>query len=107
MFAIVDIGGKQYRAEVGRELVVDRLAAEEGATVELETVLVSGDDGVRMDGGSAVTATVVEHLRGPKLVVFKFKPKRGWRKRAGFRAGLTGLEVSEISVPAKKAAQEG
>jgi len=99
MFAIVDIGGKQYRAEVGRELVVDRMAADEGATVELDAVLVSGDDGLRIEGTStaAVTATVVEHLRGPKLIVFKFKPKRGFKRKNGFRSALTRLSVDKIS----------
>ncbi len=99
MFAIVDIGGKQYRAEVGRELVVDRMAAEEGATVELDAVLVSDDDGVRMEGTplAAVSATVVEHLRGPKLIVFKFKPKRGFKRKNGFRSALTRLSVDKIS----------
>ncbi len=99
MFAIVDIGGKQYRAEVGRELVVDRMAADEGATVELDAVLVSGDDGLRMEGtlAAAVTATVVEHLRGPKLIVFKFKPKRGFKRKNGFRSALTRLSVDKIS----------
>ncbi len=98
MFAIVDIGGKQYRAEVGRELVVDRLAAEEGATIELETVLVSGDDGTKLGGESpaGVTATVVEHLRGPKLIVFKFKPKRGFKRKNGFRSALTRLSIEKI-----------
>ncbi|MHB0979715.1 MAG: 50S ribosomal protein L21 [Thermoleophilia bacterium] len=99
MFAIVDIGGKQYRAEVGRELVVDRMAAEEGATVELDAVLVSDEDGVRMEGTplAAVSATVVEHLRGPKLIVFKFKPKRGFKRKNGFRSALTRLSVDKIS----------
>ncbi|MBU2603565.1 MAG: 50S ribosomal protein L21 [Actinobacteria bacterium] len=98
MFAIVDIGGKQYRAEVGRELVVDRLDAEEGATVELEAVLVTGDDGTKLSGESlgGVTATVVEHLRGPKLIVFKFKPKRGFKRKNGFRSALTRLSIEKI-----------
>lgn len=98
MFAIVDIGGKQYRAEVGRELVVDRLDAEEGATVELEAVLVSGDDGTKLSGESpgGVTATVVEHLKGPKLIVFKFKPKRGFKRKNGFRSALTRLSIEKI-----------
>ncbi len=98
MFAIVDIGGKQYRAEVGRELVVDRLAAEEGASVELDAVLVSGEDGTEFDGvkPAAVTATVLEHLRGPKLIVFKFKPKRGFKRKNGFRSALTRLSVDKI-----------
>ena len=97
MFAIVDIGGKQYRAEVGRELVVDRLDAEEGATVELDAVLIAGGKETQMDKPGAVTATVVEHLRGPKLVVFKFKPKRGFKRKNGFRSSLTRLSVDKIA----------
>ncbi|HZK49505.1 MAG TPA: 50S ribosomal protein L21 [Thermoleophilia bacterium] len=98
MFAIVDIGGKQYRAEVGRELVVDRMTAEEGATVELDAVLISGDDGAQFDEvkPAAVTATVVEHLRGPKLIIFKFKPKRGFKRKNGFRSALTRLSIDKI-----------
>jgi large subunit ribosomal protein L21 len=97
MFAIVDIGGKQYRAEVGRELVVDRLDAEEGATVKLDAVLVAGGKETQMDQPGAVTATVVEHLRGPKLIVFKFKPKRGFKRKNGFRSSLTRLSVDKIA----------
>lgn len=99
MFAIVDIGGKQYRAEVGGELVVDRLAAAEGETVELRSILVSGDDGVSLPvaGESpTVTARVVEHLKGPKLIVFKFKPKRGFARKNGFRSSLTRIAVDKI-----------
>lgn len=99
MFAIVDVGGKQYRAEVGHDLVVDRLDAAEGETVELRPLLVSGDEGtvVSLDAErSKVTAHVVEHLRGPRLVVFKFKPKRGFKRRNGFRSALTRIAVDTI-----------
>ncbi|MCZ7661668.1 MAG: 50S ribosomal protein L21 [Thermoleophilia bacterium] len=97
MFAIVDIGGKQYRAEIGREIVVDRLAAEQGATVEFAPILVSSDDGVTIgETAPKVKARVVEHLRGPKLVVFKFKPKRGFKRKNGFRSALTRLEIDTI-----------
>lgn len=99
MFAIVEVGGKQYRAEEGREMVVDRLDAPEGSTVELRTLLVADGGDVRLaaDGKeSRVTATVVEHFRGPKVTILRFKPKRGFRKKAGFRAGLTRLEVQRI-----------
>jgi large subunit ribosomal protein L21 len=99
MFAIVEVGGKQYRVEEGREIVVDRLDAAEGSTVELRSLLVADGGDVRLaaDGREAkVTATVVEHLRGPKVTILRFKPKRGFRKKTGFRAGLTRLEVQKI-----------
>ena len=100
MFAIVEVGGKQYRVEEGREVVVDRLDAAEGATVELRALLVSdgGDLRLAADANKAeVTARVVEHFRGPKITISRFKPKRGWRKKAGFRSGLTRLEVQKIA----------
>ncbi len=98
MVAIVDIGGKQYRAEVGSELVVDRLAGEEGDTVELRSVFVMGDDGEVSLGGElpVVTARVVEHLRGPKIKILYHKPKRGFLRRQGFRSALTRLAVDKI-----------
>jgi large subunit ribosomal protein L21 len=100
MFAIVEVGGKQYRVEEGREVVVDRLDAVEGATVELRALLVSDGSDLRLaaDAEKAkVTASVVEHFRGPKITISRFKPKRGWRKKAGFRSGLTRLEVQKIA----------
>jgi large subunit ribosomal protein L21 len=99
MFAIVEVGGKQYRVEEGREVVVDRLSAAEGETVELRSLLVAGADGVNFSpsGTGTVTARVVEHFRGPKIIISRFKPKRGWRKKTGFRSGLTRLEVQKIA----------
>lgn len=99
MFAIVEVGGKQYRVEEGRQIVVDRLDAAEGKTVELQPLLYSEDGVVHLPGEDEeikVTARVVEHFRGPKISISKFKPKRGWRKRAGFRASLTRLVVEKI-----------
>ncbi len=97
MFAIVDVGGKQYRAEEGHELVVDRLDAAEGSTIELNAILVQSGEELRVGGEpTKVTARVVEHLRGPKLVVFKFKPKRGFKRKTGFRSALTRLSVEQI-----------
>ena len=100
MFAIVEVGGKQYRVEEGREVVVDRLDAAEGATVELRPLLVSDGGTLRMAGEGKkikVTANVVEHFRGPKIIISRFKPKRGWRKKTGFRSALTRLEVKKIA----------
>jgi large subunit ribosomal protein L21 len=99
MFAIVEIGGKQYRVEEGREVVVDRLKAAEGTTVEWPSLLVADGSDVRLAGEKpgTVTARVVEHFRGPKITISRFKPKRGWHKKAGFRSGLTRLEVQKIA----------
>jgi large subunit ribosomal protein L21 len=100
MFAIVKVGGKQYRVEEGREVVVDRLSAAEGTTVELQSLLVADGEVVRFSGSgeeAKVTARVAEHFRGPKIVISRFKPKRGWRKKTGFRSGLTRLEVEKIA----------
>jgi large subunit ribosomal protein L21 len=100
MFAIVEVGGKQYRMEEGQEVVVDHLDAAEGATVELPSLLIAdgGDLRLAADGKQGtVTAVVVGHLRGPKITISRFKPKRGWRKKAGFRAALTKLEVQKIA----------
>jgi len=100
MFAIVVVGGKQYRVEEGREVVVDRLDAVEGTTVELRSLLVADGSDLRLAGDgreATVTARVVEHFRGPKITISRFKPKRGWRKKTGFRSGLTRLEVQKIA----------
>jgi large subunit ribosomal protein L21 len=103
MFAIVKVGGKQYRVEEGGRFVVDRLDAAPGNIVELDPLLVADGKDVHLAGEgkkSKVTAEVVEHFRGPKIVISRFKPKRG------FRSALTRLEVKKITVQAKKAAQE-
>lgn len=99
MFAIVKVGGKQYRVEEGREIVVDRLSAAEGSVVEFPSMLVADGNEVRLtpDAQATVTARVVEHFRGPKISISRFKPKRGWHKKAGFRSGLTRLEVQKIA----------
>ena len=99
MYAIVKTGGKQYRVEKGMTLLVERLHAEEGATVALEPILFRSDDVVFDADGLAkvkVDAKVVEHVRGPKLRVFKFKPKRGYRRRTGHRQELTRIKITEI-----------
>ena len=100
MYAIVKTGGKQYRVEQDQTLLVERLAADEGATVALEPVLFRSDDavfGVDALKTVKVEAKVLGHERGPKLRVFKFKPKRGYKKRTGHRQELTRIQVTKIS----------
>ena len=111
MYAVIESGGKQYRVEKGQTLLVDRLSADEGAKVDLRPVMVS-DKKVVAEAKELekvkVEAKVAEHLRGEKLRIFKYKPKKGYRRRAGHRSELTKLEVTEIKVlqrrPAKKPA---
>jgi large subunit ribosomal protein L21 len=100
MYAIVRTGGKQYRVERGQQLLVERLAVKEGAQLALEPLLYRSDQAVLDKQGLAqvkVTAKVIEHVRGEKLRVFKFKPKRGYRRRTGHRQELTRIEVTEIA----------
>ncbi len=100
MYAIVKTGGKQYRVEQGQTLLVERLAAEEGADVALEPILYRSEEAVFDKEGLGrvqVTARVLGHIRGEKLRVFKFKPKRGYKRRTGHRQELTRIEVTKIS----------
>jgi len=103
MYAIVKTGGKQYRVEEGQTLLVERLPEAEGATVTLEPLLLRSDETVFDADGLAtveVQARIVGHLRGKKLRVFKFKPKRGYRRRTGHRQELTRIEVTRIGARA-------
>jgi large subunit ribosomal protein L21 len=110
MYAIVKVGGKQYRVEKGGQLVVDRMREDEGATVALQPLLYAGDgkDDTVFSGGDLekvkVEAKVVGHERGKKIRVVKFKPKRGYKRTAGHRSDLTRLEISEIKLLSRKPA---
>jgi len=100
-YAVIETGGKQYRVEKGTSLLVDRLRAKEGEKVALRPVLFRDKEvvaGVKELEKVKVEATVTEHLRGEKIKVFKYKPKKGYRRRAGHRSELTKLEVTEIKI---------
>jgi large subunit ribosomal protein L21 len=106
-YAVIESGGKQYKVERGTSLLVDRLNASEGDVVALRPVLFRDKEIVAEPKELEkvkVEATVAEHLRGPKIKVFKYKPKKGYRRRAGHRSELTRLEVTELKLGAKKAA---
>lgn len=101
MYAIVKTGGKQYRVERGQHLLVERLPEDEGASVALQPILFRSDEAVFDKEGLEkvkVTAKIVAHERGEKLRVFKFKPKRGYKRRTGHRQELTRIEVTDISL---------
>ncbi len=101
-YAVIRTGGKQYRVEEGMTLLVERLPDDEGASIDLEPLLYSGDKDTLFAsadlGRVKVKAKVLGHERGVKLRVFKFKPKRGYKRTAGHRQELTRLQVTGISV---------
>jgi large subunit ribosomal protein L21 len=108
-YAIVRVGGKQYRVEKGDELVVDRLREDEGAKLSLEPLLFRPDKGDTVMGGDdlgkvKVEATVKGHERGQKIHVLKFKPKKGYKRRSGHRSDLTRLEIGEIKLLSRRPA---
>ena len=103
MYAIVESGGKQYKAVPGTMMEVDRLSIEEGAEIELDRVLLVVDDGDIKVGtplvdGAKVKATVVEHFKGRKIIVFKYIPRERYRRKKGHRQQYTRLRVDEILV---------
>ncbi|MBX5469083.1 MAG: 50S ribosomal protein L21 [Thermoleophilaceae bacterium] len=108
MYAIVKVGGKQYRVEKGDTLLVDRMRAEEGAKVQLEPLLFQDGDKLVFEGGDLdkvkVEAVVAGHERGKKVRVVKFKPKRGYKRAQGHRSELTRLEVEDIKLLSRKPA---
>jgi len=86
IYAVIQSGGKQYRVEKGTELQVELLDAAVGATLKFDDIL----------GGKKVTAKVIEHGRGEKLNIFKYKPKKNVRRRMGHRQPYTLLRIEEI-----------
>jgi large subunit ribosomal protein L21 len=100
-YAVIKTGGKQYRVEEGTTLLIERLSDDEGAKISLEPLLYAGDQtlfGADDLAKITVEATIIGHERGPKLRVFKFKPKRGYKRTTGHRQELTRIEVTGIKV---------
>ncbi|MBU0676666.1 MAG: 50S ribosomal protein L21 [Verrucomicrobia bacterium] len=107
-YAVIETGGKQYRVEKGDVLTVERLTADEGKEVNLDQVvaLSNGSDlsvGTPTVKGATVKAKVVEHLRGSKLVSFKKKRRKGYKRKIGHRQELTKLEIVSLGAAEKKA----
>lgn len=102
-YAIVENGGKQYRAVEGSTIEVDLMNAEIGQDVSLDSVLllVDGDNvsvGAPLVNNAKVKATVVDHIKGPKIIVFHYRPKKRIRKKSGHRQQYTRLKVNSIEV---------
>ncbi len=109
MFAVIKTGGKQYRVTKDDMIVVETVAGEPGSTVRLEDVLMIGDDGKAPSVGTpfleqaAVFAEVVQQTRGDKIIVFKKKRRKGYRRKHGHRQALTVLRITDISPTGRKA----
>lgn len=102
MYAIIETGGKQYKVQNGETILVEKLAVEEGTTVTLDKVLlVANDSDVKVGSpfvaGATVTAKVEGQGKGKKILVFKYKPKKGYQRRKGHRQPFTKLTIESIN----------
>ncbi len=100
MYAIVRAGGRQEKVSIGDLVTLDRVAGEAGSTIELPVLMLVDGEKVTADAkaltSAKVTAEKVEDLRGPKVVIQKYKNKTGYKKRQGFRADLTKVKITAI-----------
>lgn len=101
MYAIIETGGKQYRVQEGDTLYIEKLPAEAGETFEIDKVLALSRDGNLKFGtplieGAKVILTVVKHGRGKKIIVFKYKAKKNYRRKQGHRQPFTQVTVDKI-----------
>jgi large subunit ribosomal protein L21 len=108
MYAIVDIAGQQFKVEKDQKVYVHRLDTEEGKKVNFDRVLLIDDNGKVNIGapaisGAQVSATVLEHLKGDKVIVFKKKRRKGYQKKNGHRQSLTEIQINDIKVSGAKA----
>jgi large subunit ribosomal protein L21 len=103
-YAIITLGGKQYRVQEGERLLVDRVKTEEGKTFHPEVLLLGGDGKFELAPKTQVTARVVGSALGDKITIGKYKPKSGYRRKTGFRAKLSQIEIESIGGAAKRSA---
>jgi len=107
MYAVIKTGGKQYKVAKNDVILVEKLPGEAGAAIELDEVLLVGDDnsqtvGAPLVDGAHVAATVLEQTRGEKIIVFKKKRRQNYRRKAGHRQDLTALKITDIVTGGKK-----
>jgi len=96
MYAVIKTGGKQYRVEPGMKLRIEKINAEEGSTVELEPMMVRKDDGSVEFHKGKVVAEVISHGLGKKVTVFKYKPKKNYKRWKGHRQPFTEILIKDI-----------
>lgn len=103
MYAVIETGGKQYKVQEGDVVFIEKLEAEDGAEVKFDKVLAISDEGKLTFGkptieSASVSAKVLGQGKGKKVIVFKFKPKKGYRKKTGHRQPYTKVQIDKISV---------
>ena len=103
-YAIITVGGKQYRVQEGERLVVDRVKTDAGKTFTPRVLLVGGDGNTDLAPTITVTARVVDHVLGEKVRIGKYRKRTGYKRHTGFRSSLTQIEIESIGGGAKKAA---
>jgi large subunit ribosomal protein L21 len=104
-YAIISVGGKQYRVHEGEKLLVDRLKHGEGNTFQPTVLLIGGDGGTDLSPSAAVTARVIADVKGDKIRIGKYRPKNGYKKHTGFRASLSQIEIESIGGKKRAAAK--
>lgn len=108
MYAVVSTGGKQLKVEKGTEAVVERLPAEVGSTVSFDVLFVADGEDVVVDSdalaAATVTAEVIEHFKGDKQVVFKFKKRKGYKRLKGHRQQQTRVRITDVTLGSAKPA---
>jgi large subunit ribosomal protein L21 len=103
-YAIITVGGKQYRVQEGERLLVDRLKTDTGKTFNPRVLLIGGDGNTEFSPSTAVTARVVDHVLGEKVRIGKYRQRTGYKRHTGFRSSLTQIEIESIGGGAKKPA---
>jgi large subunit ribosomal protein L21 len=105
-YAIISLGGKQYRVHEGERLLVDRLKVDEGKTLQPRVLLVGGDGKPDLAPSATVTARVVGHELGEKIRIGKYKRRTGYKKHTGHRSRLTRIEIESIGAKARAASSK-
>jgi large subunit ribosomal protein L21 len=105
-YAIISLGGKQYRVREGERLLVDRLGTDEGKTFHPDVLFTGGDGTSNLSPRVQVTARVVGHVRGEKIRIGKRRPKSGYRRQTGFRSALSQIEIQSIGASKRAPVKE-